>query len=347
VAKRKLRVAVVGLGMGRAHAQAYHKCGDCELAALADLDKERLQDVGDELGVKTRYADAEEMFEKCDLDAVSIAVPNKLHCPLTLAALEQGLHVLCEKPMAMNVAQAEQMKSAADAAGKLLTINLSQRSDQSCQALKRQVEAGAIGSVYFGRTVWHRRRGIPGREWFGNKELAGGGPLIDLGVHRIDLALWLMGSPEPASVSGSLYDVIGKEQAKQRGESFSTEDMACGMVKFKNGATLLVEASWALNIDKTEYMITELYGDKGRVVQKNKNGTYEMTAELYTVEDGFFYTKQLDHVEMEVPSLYEQFVASIVHNQPPAVTADEGIKVQKILDGLYESAATGTEVVYE
>ena len=156
-----------------------------------------------------------------------------------------------------------------------------------------------------------------------------------------------MGSPEPASVSGSAYDVIGKEQAKLQSEPFSTEDMACGMVKFKNGATLLVEASWALNIDKTEYMITQLYGDKGSAVQKNENGTYEMTAEVYTAENGFFYKKQLDHVEMEVPSLYEQFVASIVHNQPPAATADEGIKVQKILDGLYESAATGTEVVYE
>ena len=347
MSKRKLRVGVVGLGMGKGHAEMFRACELCELAALADIDEQRLRSVGEELAVKDLYGDPEEMFAKAQLDAVSIAVPNKFHCSLTLAALERGLHVLCEKPMAMNVAEAESMKAAAEAAGRVLMINLSYRFDAVAQALKRQVDGGAAGPIYFGRTVWHRRRGMPGfGGWFGNKEMAGGGPLIDLGVHRIDLAMWLMGHPEPMSVSGSIYDVIGQAEALRQNKTFTTEDLACGIVKFKNGASLLVESSWALNINEDERMITELYGSKGSVVHRNVNGTYEFTGEICTAEDGFFYRKTLECVRAEVPSAYVEFVRSIVEQSKPPATADDGIRVQKILDGMYESAATGREVVF-
>jgi predicted dehydrogenase len=288
------------------------------------------------------------MLKRADLDVVSVATPNKFHAPLTIAALEAGCHVLCEKPMAMTLAEACAMQKTAKACRKKLGINFSYRFSAMSFALKQQVDAGLIGEIYFGRTVWHRRRGLPGfGGWFGNKDLAGGGPLIDLGVHRIDLALWLMGHPRPVAVSGSTYNVIAERKARQEKKHFSVEDLAAGIVKFDNGATLLVEASWALNIHESELMITSLYGDKGGLVQKNRNGTYDFAAEIYTEEGGNLYTKVLDRAERQPPSPYHDFINSILEDRRPLADAEDGIKVQMILDGLYRSAAEGREIRYD
>ncbi len=344
----KIRVGVIGLGMGRGHLKSYSTNPFCEVVAIADTDPARLATTGDEYGVKARFTDAEEMLAKANLDAVSIAVPNKFHCPLTLAAFEQGIHVLCEKPMALTLRQAEQMQAASDSSGKKLMINFSYRFSPMSYALKQQVDAGVIGNIYFGRTVWHRRRGMPGfGGWFGNKELAGGGPLIDLGVHRIDLALWLMGHPDPIAVSGSAYNVIAKVAAEKQNKHFSVEDLAAGIVKFDNGATLIVEASWALNTKEREHMITSLYGDKGGLVQKNVNAGYEFHAEIYTEEGGNLYTKVLDQSVVQPPSPYEEFINSILEDRPPMASGHDGIKVQKILDGLYRSATEGVEIRFD
>jgi predicted dehydrogenase len=212
-------------------------------------------------------------------------------------------------------------------------------------ALKQQVESGVIGDIYYGRTVWHRRRGIPGfGGWFGTKELSGGGPLIDLGVHRLDLALWLMGYPTPVAVLGSAYDKIAQPLAAREKKTYTVEDLACGLIKFDNGATLILEASWALNINENEHMITSLYGTKGGLVQKNTDGGYSMTAEVYTEEAGHLFTKRLDRSTIQVPSSQHEFVNSIIENRPPMATADQGIKVMQILDAVYESAQSGREV---
>jgi predicted dehydrogenase len=344
----KLRMGVIGLGMGRGHMKAYLADPRCEVVALCDMNAEALKAVADEHGVKGRYTDAAAMFAEAKLDAVSIAVPNKFHAPLTLQALAAGAHVLCEKPMAMTVAEAQSMQAAADKAGRNLMINLSYRFSNMSHALKQQVDAGVVGQIYFGRTVWHRRRGMPKfGGWFGQKDLAGGGPLIDLGVHRIDLALWLMGHPEPISVCGSTYNVIAAEKAKREDKVFTVEDLAAGIVKFANGATLMVEASWALNINENEHMITSLYGDKGGLVQKNRNGTYDFTAEVYTEEGGNHYTKVLDRADVPAPSSYREFVSSIVEKRSPMATGHDGIRVQKILEGLYRSAAEGREIRFD
>ena len=214
-------------------------------------------------------------------------------------------------------------------------------------ALKKQVEDGVIGDIYFGRSVWHRRRGIPRfGGWFGIQEMSGGGPLIDLGVHRLDLALWLMGYPEPVAVSGSTYDPIARRLAKAEKKQYSVEDLACGLVKFANGATLILEASWALNQPEKEHMITQLYGDKGGLAHKNEQGGYDFVAEVYTDEGGDQFTKRLDWRTGATPSSYHEFVDSILEKRPPLATGQQGIKVMKILEGIYKSAATGREVRY-
>lgn len=341
---KKLRIGVAGLKMGRHHVMNLSQHKKCEVAAIADPDADLLKSVGDEFHIKQRYAQAEEMFENADLDAVSIVVPNTLHCPLTLAAFARGLHVLCEKPMAMNVGEAQRMKAAADRAGKTLMINLSFRFSNISYALKQQVDAGLIGTIYFGRTVWHRRCTFPDRPSFRTKEISGGGPLIDLGVHRIDLALWLMGHPEPISVSGATYDILAQKRTWPKGAPFTVEDLACGMIKFKNGATLIVEASWIINAGPGENMLTQLYGDKGSIVQRNIDSSYEFTGEIYTQEAGNFYRKILDHAAAPAPTSYHEFVDCLIENRPPLATADDGIRVQKILDALYASAETGKEI---
>ena len=343
--KRRLRMGVVGLGMGQGHAQGYQSHPGAELVALCDVDEARLQSVAAKMGVPEQYTDTRKMFRQAGLDAVSIAVPNKFHAPLTIAALQAGLHVLCEKPMATTVKEAERMQEAARKARKNLMINFSFRFTEASGALKQQVDAGVIGDIYFGRSVWHRRRGMPGG-WFTDKELAGGGPLIDLGVHRLDLALWLMGYPEPVAVSGSTYDLIARKVARKERRKYTVEDLACGIVKFANGATLILEASWALNIREPEHMSTTLYGTRGSLVQKNEEGGYQFTAELFTEEEGNFFTKTLESRTVPTPSAYHEFVNSILEKRQPSATGEQGLKVMKILEGIYKSAEKGREVRY-
>jgi predicted dehydrogenase len=340
-------MAVVGLGMGAGHVEGYQKDGRAEVVALCDVDQKRLAEAGEKFGVAALFTDAQKMLRAVELDGVSIATPNKYHAPLTVAALRRGIHVLCEKPMAMNARQAQQMLVEAKRARRNLMINFSYRFSDMSRALKHQVDSGVIGDIYFGRTVWHRRRGIPGfGGWFTNKELAGGGPLIDLGVHRIDLALWLMGYPDPVTVSGATHNVIAKDLARKARKSYSVEDLACGIVKFANGATLMVEASWAANINEPEQMMTMLCGTKGGLVHKNVGGWYDFTAEVYTDEGGYLFTKKLDEATVHSPSAYSEFVSSILEKRPPLATGEEGLKVMKILDGIYKSAETGREVRY-
>jgi len=342
---KKLNVAVVGVGMGSGHISAYLHDPRVNLAAICDINKERLRQAGEKFKVETLFEDAQKMLRQVELDAISIATPNKFHAPLTIAAFNKGLHVLCEKPMAMNAREAEQMNAAAKKAKKNLMINFSYRFSEMSYALKQQVDAGVIGDIYYGRTVWHRRRGIPGfGGWFTTKGLAGGGPLIDLGVHRLDLALWLMGYPEPVSVSGSTHCVIAKAAAKKASKNYDVEDLAAGLIKFANGATLILEASWALNIKQPEEMITTLCGTKGGLTQRNVDGGYSFGAELYTEEGGNLFTKTLDRAITPAPSAYREFIDSIIEKRPPLATGEQGLKVMKILDAIYTSAKTGKEV---
>jgi len=345
---KKLKFGVIGLGMGCAHLEGYQAHPHAEVVAICDIDETRLHEKSKKYGINKTFVDADTMLNTCKLDAISVATPNVFHAPMTIAALERGLHVLCEKPMAMTVAEAEAMLAAARKRRKNLMINFSYRFSPMSMALKAQVDAGVVGDIYFGRTVWHRRRGFPGfGGWFGQKAQAGGGPLIDLGVHRIDLALWLMGYPEPSVVLGSSFDHLARIEVERRQKAFDVEDLACGMVKFQNGATLLVEASWASNTDEPEHMVTKLYGTNGGLLQCNHGGGYQFKAEVYTVEDDHFFTKQLDGSQAAVPSSYHEFVDSILENREPLASGEDGVKVMKILEGIYRSAQTGHEVCYD
>ncbi len=342
---KTLRVGVIGLGMGRGHVRGFQAHPNAEVVAVADPDESRCEYIRNEYNVPTAYASGEEMLQKEKLDVVSIATPNKFHKPLTIAALKAGCHVLCEKPMAMNAREAKQMIDAAKKAKKRLMINFSYRFTQQSHALKKQVDTGILGDVYFGRTVWHRRRGLPGfGGWFGTKALSGGGPLIDLGVHRLDLALWLMGYPKPEWVMGAAYDPIATELAKREKKTYDVEDLAAGFIKFENGATLEVEASWAANIEDNEHMETRLFGTKGGLVQRNVNGAYEFEAELYIEREGCQYDMKLHPPVPEVQGAMGHFADAILTNTPHIATAEEGLIVMELLDAIYKSAKDGKPI---
>jgi predicted dehydrogenase len=193
--------------------------------------------------------------------------------------------------------------------------------------------------------VWHRRRGLPRfGGWFGQKALSGGGPLIDLGVHRLDLALWLMGYPQPVWVMASAYNHIATALAEKEGVQYDVEDLAVGLIKFDNGATVEIEASWAANIKEKELMETRLFGTEGGLVQRNLNETYEFEAELYRELDGAHYDIKLHASPRRVRSAMQHLVESIVHDTPHIATGHEGLLVMQILDAIYESAETGEPV---
>jgi predicted dehydrogenase len=344
-ASKRLRVGIIGLGIGRSHIEGWRQHPQVDVVAVADADAQRLDQVGDQYDIATRYTSAEKMLAVERFDVVSICTPNKFHKALAIAAFEAGSHVLCEKPMAMNAEEGRAMLAAAKRAGRRLMINFSYRFSAASRGLKTQVDSGLFGDFYFGRTVWHRRRGMPGfGGWFGTKALAGGGPLIDLGVHRLDLALWLMGYPKPTWVMGSTYDPIARRLADAAGKTYDVEDLAAAFIRFENGATLVVEASWAANIQEAELMETRLLGTKAGLLQKNLNEGYQFDAHVYTEQNGAQFDMHLHPPAAPAKSGMHDYAQAILTDTPHPASGEEGLVVMELLDAIYESARSGAPV---
>ncbi|TDQ42060.1 Gfo/Idh/MocA family protein [Aureibacillus halotolerans] len=348
MAIEKLRVGIVGSGgiAQAAHIPNYQKLeDDVVLAAVSDVAIERAEEVKEKFGFEEAYSDYEEMFAKANLDVVSVCTPNKFHAPIAIAALRAGLHVLCEKPPAMTVKEAEQMKAAAEEAGKLLAFGFHFRMQPQTQLLKKYITNGDFGRVYAGNAIALRRRGIPGWGVFTNKELQGGGPLIDIGVHMLDTALYLMGYPEPSVVMGATYSEIGSRQGpgllgQWDWENFTVEDMARGMIRFKDGASLVVDSSFAANVEQREVMNVKLMGAHGGAdlfplkIYQEKHGALTDTSPAYL--------DSLNPYERQI----KLYVESVKNGKLSAelCSPEQGLIVQKIINGLYQSDETGVPV---
>ncbi|MFH1904019.1 MAG: Gfo/Idh/MocA family oxidoreductase [bacterium] len=344
---KRINVGVVGLGMGRGHVNNYLKCKDASLIAICDINDEKLQSCKNELNIPYAFKDCNKMFKLKELDAVSIAIPNFLHAPVSIAALRAGKHVMCEKPLAMNAKEAQEMVDVARSEGLTLMTHFNSRFFPTSQYIKKFIDTGNLGEIYFARTGWHRRRGVPWRTagWFTDKKMAGGGPLIDLGVHRIDLAMWFMGNPKPVSVCGATYTKIAHKIAKKIGKKYDVEDLASAYIRFENDATMAVETSWASNSEKQEDGFTQVYGDKGGAVQKNIGDTYKFEAKIFKEEAG-------ECVEI-IPKSYSlpwgnaqgHFVKCLIDGKEPMATGEQGLDIMKILDAIYESSMIKKEVI--
>lgn len=351
----KIKAAVIGLGVGTIHARGYKANANAELIAICDIDTVRLKQRGDELGIPEamRFIDYNEMLKLPDLDVVSVALPNYLHAPVTIAALHAGKDVLCEKPLAISAADAAAMVTEAKATGRTLMVCFNYRFRDDARWLLAMRDAGRMGNIYYARAGWLRNSGIPGvGGWFTTKSMSGGGPLIDLGVHILDLTLWMMGYPRPVSVSGQTYANFGprgmRSWAKRSGEGvFDVEDLAAGFVRFANGAALQIETSWAAHTKpgRDDYFVS-LYGAEGGADLYVGNYADRDTVSFYTEEGG--QPVLLKPAIVNRAAGHELAIAHLVdclqNHHPVESTGEQGLALMRIIEALYQSAATGREV---
>jgi predicted dehydrogenase len=246
--------------------------------------------------------------------------------------------------MALNAREAYQMVQAAKKAKKKLMINFSFRFADHCIDLKNIIDRGDIGRIYYCRSIWHRLKGIPAPgSWFSKKSLSGGGPLIDIGVHRLDLALWLMGYPKAKTISASTFNHIGRKFGKKTGLEFTVEDLALAFIRLENDATLILETSWDAYSQRREDMITQIYGTKGGIVQRNVEG-YKFEARIVTEEGGILRESLiLDGYKKNTNSM-QHFVDCILDNKEPISSGEQGYENMRIIDGIYMSAKKGKEI---
>jgi len=342
-----IRVGVIGLGMGRHHARHYEACPHADLVALCDVDEARLAEYQQMYPKAVAYTRYQDMLEKARLDAVSVALPNYLHDTVSIAALQAGVHVLCEKPMAVNAERAQAMLDAARRMGRTLMIHLNYRYTPAAQFLKRYVDQGHLGTLYYARTRWLRARGVPKPGgWFGIGELSGGGPVIDLGVHRLDLALWLMGCPKAVTVSASCFDLVGGRFARELGVRYDVEDLATALIRLDNGVTLNLEASWAGGTDRREDMETAICGEEGAAIHRNVGEGYDFEAVCLKEKDGTVIQIS-PRVYPPCSTAVEDFVRCVVEGCEPEARAEHGYELMRIIDAIYRSSAEGREVCLE
>nr|WP_239587658.1 Gfo/Idh/MocA family oxidoreductase [Bacillus pakistanensis] len=335
-------VGVGGIAQDR-HIPTYLTLTDqVTIEAISDVNDNTAKLVAEKFSIPNVYSHYEEMFQ--DVDAITICTPNKYHAEISIAALEAGIHVLCEKPMAMNPEECQQMLEAAEKSGKVLSIAYHYRYMKDSRAAKRVIIENEIGRPIVARAKALRRRKVPGWGVFTNKELQGGGSLIDYGCHFLDLSLWLLGNPKPIEVMGSAYNHLGKipNQVNLWGkfdhESFEVDDHVTAYVKFDNGASMLFETSWLANIRDDEESLS-ISGETG--------GIDLFPLHLNQAKYGVLLNSEADWVPGEedpsVPQA-QNFINSCLGFEELVVKPEEAMQVSKIIDAIYKSSETGRSI---
>lgn len=354
-----IRLGIVGAGsIGKVHAEAAAAVGQT-VAAIADLNLTVATELAAQFEDAKFYDDAQQLFDDDSIDAVVIGVPNRWHKELAIAAMQAGKDVLLEKPMGLNAAECQQINDAAAATNRILQIGMVHRCSAAGQAARNVVDAGDLGEIYHAKAHLYRRRGVPGLGgWFTTKELSGGGPLIDLGVHIVDLVCWLLDFPKPERVGGKVYTHFGKRMKDYVYESMwagppkldgvcDVEDSAHAMIHFDGGATLDLQVSWAINmptVGAEESSMIGLFGDQGGLTFKLGGEQLDLAGERHR--------RNVDTQVMlpEVEPFHVQAVAfahCVKTREPPTATGQQGQIVQSILDAIYQSSETNREVRLE
>lgn len=347
-----LKFAVIGCGgMGRCHSEGFKSLGGdvITMAACCDLVPEKAEAFKERFGYEKAYTDYKQMLKEVRPNLVAVTTWNAAHAPCTIDSLEAGANVFCEKPMAMNAAEAQAMKDTAERCGKVLQIGFVRRFGNDAAAAKKFIDQGILGDPVYARAFYLRRRGCPGT-WFGDKTFSGGGPLIDIGVHVLDLARYLMGNPKPVSVFGTVNDKIHLNCAIAGSTSpwktddpgvsvYNVEDFVAGEIRFDNGACLHVETSYNMNL-QAEANNVEIYGTKAGLMLNPLEIYTEMGERLLNIPviennnfTGDAYVAEDRH-----------FVDCVLNGTASMASADDGLQAMKIIDALYESGRTGRSV---
>jgi predicted dehydrogenase len=344
----KLRIAIVGCGgISETHLKAFATFPDVEIVAGVDIRPERLDAMKEKYGITKLYTDWKKMLAEVKPDAVDVCTPNAIHAPACIDASNAGCHVITEKPMAMTPDECQRMIDAAAKAKKKLVTGFQYRFHPNTQFIKRAADEGQFGNVMFMKCRALRRRGIPNWGVFGQKHLQGGGPMIDIGVHVIEMAHYVMGSPKPIAASGNTWTYMGNKPSQVASQwpnwdwkTYTVEDLAIGQIRFDNGAIMQIEASFAAHIEKDVWNFT-LIGDKGGANWDPPSIFTDRAGSMINSTPGFLPNG--DFNEMFNIKL-RAFVDGVLHNKPIEAPGEAGLAVQKILDGVYRSAAAGKEV---
>ncbi|MCL1845378.1 MAG: Gfo/Idh/MocA family oxidoreductase [Defluviitaleaceae bacterium] len=357
---KKLKAAIIGCGgiANQKHMPAIQQTGQIEMVAFCDDKGERAPKAAKQFGTPDAkvYTNYSEALKNPEIDIVYVLTPNKSHSAISIAALDAGKHVMCEKPMAKTSAEARAMCDAAKKAGKLLTIAYQNRYRPESQFIKKSAERGDFGDIYFAKAHAIRRRAVPTWGVFLNEEEQGGGPLIDIGTHALDLTLWFMGNYKPKSVMGNVYHKLngngdcGNAFGPWNPAEFTVEDSAFGFITMEDGATIILETSWALNIRhpgeaKATICGTKAGADMWEGVKINGDDfgrLYEKSPALDAAGVDFF------DGNAATPALLEQlcFIDAITKGKPLTVLPEQALAVTEILEAIYESARTGKLVTF-
>jgi predicted dehydrogenase len=338
------RVVIVGCGgMGLVHANAWRKIEGVKIVGCCDKRPRAAQEFAGKFGIPNIFT-AVKKAAACPADVLDVCTPNRSHTPAVLAGFANQKHVICEKPLAVTPGEVVRMIQASHRAKRLLMCAQHMRYDGPSQALKRWIAAGNMGEIYYARAWHNRRRLVPAWGAFISRKESGGGPCLDVGVHALDLAMYLMDNFKPVSVTGiapcklartpGIYNAWGPYRPKD----MTVEDFAVGLVRFKNGAALCLEASWMLNIHAPDEVATWLYGTKAGakwphlevVTEKNK----------VILESKIANRPDIKGHEAEIALFHD----AVVNKKPSPVPPEQTLAVIKVLDGLYRSHRTGREV---
>ena len=366
-----VRVGVIGIGWpGQRHIEGYQKHPNARIVALSDMNVAAAEQVRAEYGVEGAaiYGDYHDLLASDQVDAVSICTPNFLHVPMAIDAIEAGKHVILEKPLSNSLAEGERLADIVAAhPNQAFMIALNNRYRPDSIVLRRRIDAGDLGRIYYAKTGWLRGANeFMLRGWFTQRERSGGGPLIDLGVHMLDLALWFMGNPRPVSVSGSVYHEFGDFMSERTGTDVDVEDLATAFVKLDNGATIVLDVSWVSHIEEADRVYTQLFGTEGgaRVDRRYGSGAgvgsgrEEELSINTTAGRGATRATMVEHPVYRSPqasdpmfSLHESFrgeiadfIDSILAGRQPGATITHGLDILRVLEGIYRSATSGHEV---
>ena len=347
-----LKVGVIGGGsISEFHIKPYMKNDGVELVALCDSNEQRLAEVGERYRITALYSDYEELLQNRKIDAVSICTWNNTHAEIAIAALEAGKHVLVEKPLCMTVEEALAVEAAVKKAGKVLQVGFVRRHGDNTKLLKQFIDQDELGEIYYAKASCLRRLGNPGG-WFSDQSKSGGGPLIDLGVHMIDICWYLMGKPRPISVSGNTYSKLGNrshienlsfyQAADYNAALNDVEDLANALIRFDNGASLFVDVSFTLHAKEDELYV-KLFGEKGGAEIEPKLAM--VTEKNNTILN---VTPQIDNLSFDFERAFRNeinhFVVCCIEGKETIAPVADGVQVMKMLNAVYESAKIGKEV---
>jgi len=350
----KVKVGVIGTGgISDCHLEAYRQNPFAEIVALCDLNLERAKSKAIKYEAQATFQDYRELLE-LPIDAISICTWNNTHAEIAIAALNAGKHVLVEKPLCQTVEQALRVEEAVRRNGKILQVGFVRRYADNTKVIKQFIDNGDLGDIYYAKASGVRRLGNPGG-WFSDKERSGGGPLIDLGVHMIDLCWYLMGRPKVKSVNGAVYHKLGNRSnikhlsfykaADYDADKNDIEDLATAFVRFENGATLAVDTSFTLHAKKDESSI-KLFGDKGGA---------EIDPELLIVSEKYDTIVNL-HPQIDFPGInfanvfqneIDHFIECVRFGRTPISPVEDGVELMKILCAVYESSEQGSEIRFD